>query len=158
MNSTTTALAAAGTTCGPVPGYITRHMTDGGILIRLDDGRLPSDDEVLQNGRIWAVGFNGAAIAPASHVPGYVWVSDGTSPDILTHRICAARGWCPAEYAVTGEPACGCAYVTECPQHGATAITDQGSGQGFAGGSVYWANLACGCTDLDESADLRAAI
>jgi hypothetical protein len=32
-----------------------------------------------------------------------------------------------------------------------------GSGPGFAGGMIYFTRYRCGFTDLDESADLRAA-
>lgn len=44
-----------------------------------------------------------------------------------------------------------------CTRHGYTPVTDSGQSTGFAGGAVYWANLACGCADMDESADVRAA-
>lgn len=41
--------------------------------------------------------------------------------------------------------------------HGEQEIVSQGSGSGFAGGTIYWVNLACGCVDMDESDDMRAA-
>jgi hypothetical protein len=47
-----------------------------------------------------------------------------------------------------------------CPMnrdHGWQLVVDHGSGRGFAGGNIYWANLACGCFDMDESDDIRAA-
>lgn len=44
-----------------------------------------------------------------------------------------------------------------CGQHGWQIIEGQGSGGGFAGGTIYWATLACGCVDMDESYDIRAA-
>jgi hypothetical protein len=45
-----------------------------------------------------------------------------------------------------------------CPRcRGEQEITDSGSGTGFAGGSIYWTNLACGHVDMDESDDVRAA-
>jgi len=45
----------------------------------------------------------------------------------------------------------------ECEKHGWVLILNQGSGQGFAGGRIYWANLVCGCFAMDESDDIRAA-
>jgi hypothetical protein len=44
-----------------------------------------------------------------------------------------------------------------CRRHGEQEIESQGSGSGFAGGTVYWLRLACGCTEMDESGDVRAA-
>lgn len=44
-----------------------------------------------------------------------------------------------------------------CARHGWQLITESGSGSGFAGGRVLWASLACGCTETDESDDIRAA-
>jgi hypothetical protein len=44
-----------------------------------------------------------------------------------------------------------------CRRHGEQEIESQGSGSGFAGGTVYWIRLACGCTEMDESGDVRAA-
>ena len=59
------------------------------------------------------------------------------------------------QYAV--EPAVG--DVVGCPtgKHGDTTIVEFGSFTGYAGGKCYVTELACGCTDLDESADVRAA-
>jgi hypothetical protein len=41
--------------------------------------------------------------------------------------------------------------------HGEQEIASQGLGSGFAGGTIYWIVLACGCTNMDESDDIRAA-
>ena len=71
------------------------------------------------------------------------------------HTSCAAiyfaefRGCCGG---------CQSADFVVCPDHGYTTVLESGSGGGFAGGRIYWAELACGCTDVDESADVRAAI
>lgn len=46
---------------------------------------------------------------------------------------------------------------TVCDRHGYQTIVNSGTSTGFAGGTVYWANLACGCFDVDESDDVRAA-
>jgi hypothetical protein len=47
----------------------------------------------------------------------------------------------------------------DCPtgRHGVQEIEMYGTSRGFAGGTVYWKNYACGCADMDESADVRAA-
>jgi hypothetical protein len=46
----------------------------------------------------------------------------------------------------------------ECPRgHGLQRIVKCDSGGGFAGGRIYWTILECGCVDLDESDDIRAA-
>jgi hypothetical protein len=50
------------------------------------------------------------------------------------------------------EPAQG-----KCARHGWQLVLDAGSGSGFAGGRIWWATLACGCTDMDESGDVEAA-
>lgn len=49
--------------------------------------------------------------------------------------------------------------VTICPTHGRTRIDPSRSGSysGFAGGRCTYILLECGCTEVDESADLRAA-
>lgn len=45
-----------------------------------------------------------------------------------------------------------------CPRcKGEQEIVAAGSGSGFAGGHVYWTELACGHVDMDESDDIRAA-
>lgn len=36
-------------------------------------------------------------------------------------------------------------------------ITEQGANGGFAGGTIYWANLSCGHSLVDESDDVAAA-
>lgn len=46
---------------------------------------------------------------------------------------------------------------TFCSTHGWQLVVDQGSGRGFAGGAIYWEQLYCGCVDMDESDDIRAA-
>jgi len=74
-----------------------------------------------------------------------------------TGETCAA---CVAEWyasQIYSEPAVG--DVVGCPtgKHGDTTIVGFGSFTGYAGGKCYVTELACGCTDLDESADVRAA-
>jgi hypothetical protein len=44
-----------------------------------------------------------------------------------------------------------------CPEHGCVTVVDEVSFTGFAGGTSTWAVYSCGCTDLDESADIEAA-
>ncbi|HWI69474.1 MAG TPA: hypothetical protein VNS88_14060 [Nitrospiraceae bacterium] len=44
-----------------------------------------------------------------------------------------------------------------CDKHGWQIVSNGGSGGGFAGGRIYWTELACGCVDMDESDDIRAA-
>lgn len=61
-------------------------------------------------------------------------------------------GECPHPTCLAIEPAQG-----DCTTHGWQLVTTAGSGPGFAGGRVYWASLACGCTDMDESGDAEAA-
>jgi len=60
-----------------------------------------------------------------------------------------------------GRPLCvDCAAggdAATCPRHGPTTVTGCGTTAGFAGGACYWAQLACGCFDMDESNDLAAA-
>ena len=41
--------------------------------------------------------------------------------------------------------------------HGWQLVTDNGSGRGFAGGNIHWAQLFALNTDMDESDDIRAA-
>lgn len=49
-------------------------------------------------------------------------------------------------------------WAEECPRgHGWQHVTDTGGGRGFAGGAVYWTDLECGCTVMDESGDVAAA-
>jgi hypothetical protein len=49
--------------------------------------------------------------------------------------------------------------LQRCTRHPESALipVEAGSGKGFAGGNVYWTNYACGCMDMDESDDVRAA-
>jgi hypothetical protein len=44
-----------------------------------------------------------------------------------------------------------------CGRHGWQQITSRDVSQGFAGGRIYWADLTCGCQNIDESDDIRAA-
>lgn len=44
-----------------------------------------------------------------------------------------------------------------CPQHGWQEVTSAGEYTGFAGGRCSWVQMACGCAEQDESADVRAA-
>lgn len=43
-----------------------------------------------------------------------------------------------------------CGDQAECYTHGIQDITDEGSSKGYAGGLIFWANLACGCSLVDE--------
>jgi hypothetical protein len=89
------------------------------------------------------------------------------------HDSCAEIE-CTGRIAFTEGPVCAAAdYLGECPHASCEArepaqgwcgthnswqlLRDCGSGRGFAGGTIYWATLACGCTDMDESDDIRAA-
>ena len=48
--------------------------------------------------------------------------------------------------------------TTACPRCGGEQeVVASGVNSGFAGGSVYWAQLACGHVDMDETDDVRAA-
>lgn len=74
---------------------------------------------------------------------------------LIEGPLCATaefQGECPHQSCAMREPAQG-----ECVKHGWQLVTDHGVSTGFAGGRVYWANLACGCSDIDESDDVRAA-
>jgi hypothetical protein len=46
-----------------------------------------------------------------------------------------------------------------CPrgEHGLQEVINQGSFVGHAGGRSYFVELACGCTDMDETNDVNAA-
>ena len=44
-----------------------------------------------------------------------------------------------------------------CQKHNSWQLADFGFSKGFAGGNIYWSSLACGCFDMDESDDIRAA-
>jgi hypothetical protein len=63
----------------------------------------------------------------------------------------------------TGHPSCNdigdeAPWAEECPRgHGWQHVTGTGGGGGFAGGAVYWTDLECGCTVMDESGDVAAA-
>lgn len=57
----------------------------------------------------------------------------------------------PADWDDGGGPA-------ECPKHGQVNVMDWGGFSGFAGGACYYAQLSCGCYDVDESNDVRAAM
>jgi hypothetical protein len=46
---------------------------------------------------------------------------------------------------------------TVCPKHGPTRQAGCVAYVGYAGGRCYAALLECGCSDVDESADVRAA-
>jgi hypothetical protein len=78
--------------------------------------------------------------------------------DVVIGPLCTHEyswEWC-------GHESCGSIEaVMLCPmkpdEHGVQEIVDGGSFTGFAGGSCYWTELACGCYDMDESDDIRAA-
>jgi len=91
----------------------------------------------------------------------YTWDADGTDdgPMPCGHGSCGAiveaHCWaCMVEAEPTEANPYG--WVT-CRTHGYVFMTDSGSGEGFAGGRVWHATLACGCYLMDESDDLRAA-
>jgi hypothetical protein len=44
-----------------------------------------------------------------------------------------------------------------CRRHGEVTVTGSGGYTGFAGGACYYEQFSCGCYDVDESADVRAA-
>jgi hypothetical protein len=44
-----------------------------------------------------------------------------------------------------------------CPKHGPTTVVRKFGYTGYAGGRCYGVELACGCTDVDESGDINAA-
>ena len=67
----------------------------------------------------------------------------------LQHELCY-----PCEELAQAEAAAGVVY---CQQHGRQNIARTAQFTGYAGGLCFYAVLTCGCTDLDESADLRAA-
>jgi hypothetical protein len=48
-------------------------------------------------------------------------------------------------------------WTETCKKHGPQEVVDSDSYTGFAGGSCYWYRLACGCQQVDESDDIRAA-
>ena len=77
-------------------------------------------------------------------------------------RVTFALGPLCEERDFTGEcPHRSCELIEPpqlwCDRHGWQLVTDYGVSTGFAGGRCPWANLACGCFDVDESDDLRAA-
>lgn len=84
--------------------------------------------------------------------------SCGTVEPVTAGPLCEGRtldypcdhGSCAEAYRT--QPA-----FVDCPKHGQVTITDSGSYTGFAGGTCYWAELSCGCHDVDESDDVRAA-
>jgi hypothetical protein len=44
-----------------------------------------------------------------------------------------------------------------CRKHGPSTVVKAGTFSGYAGGLCYFWKLACGCTLLDESDDVRVA-
>jgi len=81
---------------------------------------------------------------------------------VLDTRIRLAEGPVCDHLEFTGEcPHSSCLLVEppqgDCRLHGWQLVLSEGSGSGFAGGRIYWAELACGCTDMDEHGDLEAA-
>jgi hypothetical protein len=48
-------------------------------------------------------------------------------------------------------------HRVRCAKHGEVRITNSGGYTGFAGGACYFDELSCGCYDVDESDDVRAA-
>jgi hypothetical protein len=76
-------------------------------------------------------------------------------PEECAHYTCQelAYEFCiPCEVAAQENP------MLWCESHGWQQIVDSNSFPGYAGGAVYVNTLTCGCTDLDETADLAAAI
>jgi hypothetical protein len=84
---------------------------------------------------------------PAIELDGRVRLAEGPLCESADYQ-----GECPHQSCAAIEPAQG-----ECARHGWQLVDDHGVSTGFAGGRVYWANLACGCFEVDESDDLRAA-
>jgi hypothetical protein len=67
---------------------------------------------------------------------------------------------CPQIYFAEfiGCPACNDApYYAKCSAHGWREVVDNGTFTGYAGGRSSWIELSCGCSQLDESEDVRAA-
>lgn len=69
--------------------------------------------------------------------------------------LCAGidyQGWCHHGSCTLIEP-----NQMWCNAHGWQLVVNSGSGDGFAGWRIYWAELACGSVYTDESDDIRAA-
>lgn len=43
-----------------------------------------------------------------------------------------------------------------CRNHGFQKVTEFGSNPGFCAGNIYWANLACGCQQVEDNSYLEA--
>lgn len=83
------------------------------------------------------------------------WIECNGRVKLAEGPVCGEReyqGGCDHESCELAEP-----YQMWCENHGWQIMTDHGSRGGFAGGRIYWAELACGCVDMDESDDIRAA-
>lgn len=63
-----------------------------------------------------------------------------------------ARTGTPVLLDADGEP-----YTETCRTHGEQLVTESVGFTGYAGGSCFADTLACGCTIVDESDDVRAA-
>ena len=87
--------------------------------------------------------------APAAPIVHYIMsaANDENTDPYDRQRLLSALRWETREQT---EP---------CPRgkHGEQEVVEFGSGTGFAGGAIYWTTYACGCVDMDESNDIRAA-
>lgn len=90
------------------------------------------------------------------HPDGHVIVNGAVVVGCQGYQVVspAALGLDPGEWADWTDDA---EDTATCPEHGQVNVMDWGSYSGFAGGACSWAQLSCGCYDVDESADLRAA-
>lgn len=50
------------------------------------------------------------------------------------------------------------APLVRCEAHGIQQVIESGCNPGFTGASIYWDKLACGCCDVDDSADTLEAV
>jgi hypothetical protein len=78
-------------------------------------------------------------------------VYSAEAPSTCTHGSCAAIiGGAQCQ-------ACDDAAVTYCVKHGWTTMTGGGSFTGFASGTSYWTEMACGCTAGGTAHETTAA-
>jgi hypothetical protein len=76
----------------------------------------------------------------------------------LAGPLCESHGHVPyCQHASCNATAAEQPWTGWCDEHGYQHVDDAGSGSGFAGGRVYWTDLACGCTQVDETGDVAAA-
>ena len=86
------------------------------------------------------------------------WIECNGRITLVEGPLCARHdyeGFCNHGSCILIEP-----RQAFCPMnhdHGWQLVVESGSGRGFAGGTIYWEQLYCGCVDMDESDDIRAA-